>query len=666
MMQYPLRRDPHAHEDPIDPLHQLAAAAGLARHWRDVTGRERVVPDETLEAILARLGMDRATVEQGLPSLIVADAGKRFELPFVPVRAEATGEDGATLGLIVDGAGFLAPDRPGYYDLVIDGQATRLAVAPQRAPSLPASARKWAAAIQIPALRGDRSSAFGTFAELAEAARAFAGRGAAALAINPVHALFPGEGRDFSPYSPSSRIFLNGAMGDPALAGLPPLPQAECAPLIDWQDALPAHFAQLRAAFDNLDQQTRARIAADPANDESDLRRHALFDALYCHFAPRGARGWRNWPSGYRDPATPLVAQFARENADEIEFHLFVQWLARSGLAASQSAAREGGMSLGLIADLAVGVDPNGSDCWSLSDTMLEGLTVGAPPDPLGPLGQNWCLSTFSPAGLRRAGYAPFIEMLRAGFAAGGGLRVDHAFGLERLWVIPDGGGATDGAYLGYPFEDLLGLLALEADRAGAIVIVENLGTSPHGFAEAVARRGLLGMEVLWFQRAYDHGFIGSPDYAPDSVAMTGTHDTATVAGWWSGRDIDWAEDCGRLPPGIERSAVEADRDWDRGLLWSTIGRGAPRPAPETPEAAVDAAIAHVAATPSPLAIIPMEDLLGDIEQPNLPGTTALHPNWRRRHNAPIGDLLAQPVVTQRLGLLSERAEPNATGDGKL
>lgn len=615
------------------------------------------MPDDTLEAVLAGLGENAATGgEARLPSMLVADGGERIALPFPHGDVEATGEDGRTVRLAADGNAIFAPTAPGYYDLELRGQSVSLAVAPSRAPGLPSDARHWGAAVQIPGLRGLRPTPFGGFGELADAVRALAERGAAAAAINPVHALFPGEGRDFSPYSPSSRLFLNGAMADPALAGLPPLPAIEGPPLIDWETAMPARLSHLRATFASLGAEARARIASDPAMAEPTLLRHATFDALYGRFASTGARGWQDWPAGYHDPAGPQVARFARENAEEVAFHIFVQWLAREGLTGSQRSARAAGMDIGLIADLAVGVSTMGSDCWSLRDAMLGGLTVGAPPDPLGPQGQNWHLSTFSPTGLDRTGYAPFIAMLRSGFAAGGGLRVDHAFGLERLWVIPQGAEATEGAYLSYPFHDLLRLLTLEAHRAGALVIAENLGTSPFGFAEAISQRGVLGMEVLWFARAADRGFRGADNYPPASVAMTGTHDTPTVAGWWSGRDLDWAEQCGRLDPGTSRAEVESAREWDRGMLWSTIGRGAPRPAPDQPEAAVDAAIAHIAATPSPLAIVPLEDLLADREQPNLPGTTRGHPNWRRRIEAPLDERLDAADVAGRAAALSRRS----------
>ncbi len=312
-------------------------------------------------------------------------------------------------------------------------------------------------------------------------------------------------------------------------------------------------------------------------------------------------------------------------------------------------------MAIGLIADLAVGVHPGGSDSWAMPGAMLQGLTIGAPPDPLGPLGQNWSITGFSPAGLRDSGYEPWIAMLRSALRSAGGLRIDHAFGLARLWVIPEGGDSAQGAYLSYPFLDLVRLLTLEAHRASALIIAEDLGTSPSGFTQAVSDRNMLGMRVLWFERAADHGFIGARDYPSNCVAMTGTHDTPTVAGWWSGRDLDWAERLGRLPEDTDRTIAEDVRDWDRGLLWSTIGTGSQRPAPEDTDPVVVAALEQVAKSPAILAIAPIEDLLGETEQPNLPGTVGEHPNWRRRMQAPLQALMNQPSNQKRLQAISER-----------
>lgn len=653
----------------MEQLHALAQAAGVAREWTDVEGRSQVVGDTALAAVLAALGHEAGSERQivrslaviaeqrrALPAMLAADCGATIILPSAFTSAEATGEDGVTRALAIEGDRLTVPEAPGYYDLVLSGRTARLAVAPPRCPLPPqhSGRRPWGVSVQIPALRAAHPSPFGSFGELAEAARAFGTAGADALAINPVHALFPGHGKGYSPYSPSSRLFLNGALADPALAGLPPLPADEGTPLIDWADALPRRLAALRAVFAALEP---AQRAAFTAADEPMLRRHALFDALDCHFrAATGAHGWRDWPAAYHDPAGEAALRFAAQNPDEIAFHLFVQFLAQAGLEAAQAAAKEAGMGIGLIGDLAVGVDPSGSDAWSLRHAMLDGLTIGAPPDPLGPLGQNWSITGFSPDGLRASGYEPWIAMIRAVLASGGGLRIDHAFGLARLWVIPEGGATQDGAYLSYPFADLIRLATLEAHRAGAFIIAEDLGTAPYGFTGAVTARQMLGMRVLWFERAADHGFIGAGDYEPLSAAMSGTHDTVTVAGWWSGRDLDWADKLGRLPEAMSRAEAESIRDWDRGLLWSTLDHASPRPAPDDPGPVVDAAIHHIARTPSCLALVSLDDMLGLEEQPNLPGTVDVHPNWRRRLAAPLAPMLEDPDVARRCAILSDTA----------
>lgn len=639
-------------------LHAMAAAAGLQRQWRDVDGNERTVGDDALAAILAALGGHRAIPADTLPPMLVTDVGTPTRLPTRSSRAELTDAHGRSFASPVEN-GVLPPlAEPGYYELALAEGTCTLAVAPARCP-LPISPHKrlWGTSLQIPALRGTADRAFGGLGELDDAIRTLASAGCGAVAINPVHALLPGNGEDFSPYSPSSRTYLNAALADPALLGLPPLPEGSSGALIDWPSALPAQLHALRSSFARLDAAQRARIAEAVSGDEG-LYRHALHDALYCSFRSRGAADWRQWPTPYRDPRSPAVSRFAAQNGEEIEFHLYSQWLAREGLAAVQNRARKAGMTIGLIADLAVGVRPGGSDCWSMPEAMLTGLTIGAPPDPLGPLGQNWSITGFSPNGLRAAGYRPWIAMLRAALRAAGGLRIDHAFGLSRLWVIPEGGVCADGAYLTYPFEDLARLVTLEAHLADALIVAEDLGTAPPGFTQMVAERGMLGMRVLWFERAEDHGFIGAQDYPANCVAMTGTHDTPTVAGWWRGVDLDWADRLGRLPPGVNREQAENIRAWDRGLLWSTIGEN-DRPEPENVEPVVQAALAHVGKSPALLAIAPIEDLLAEIEQPNLPGTTCEHPNWRRRLSAPLDLLLKTPRVMERISALADQKDAN-------
>ncbi|MEE4450460.1 4-alpha-glucanotransferase [Novosphingobium resinovorum] len=655
-------------------LHALAEAIGLDRIWWDVDGRQQVVSDASLRTIALALGYPAATeaeiaastarlaAEEALPpAMIVTDVGMETTLPPALASAEFTLPDGTRRRL--DTAHWTLPaiDEPGYYRLTLNGHALTLAVAPRGCPSVASlgKGRIWGPAVQIPALRGTAPRAFGTFAELAEAVDAFAARGAHALAINPVHALFAGHGRDFSPYSPSSRLFLNGAMGDPALLGLPPLPEedAPADPLIDWESALPRRLATLRAYYAGLDDDIRRRITSDNAVHGEDLRRQALYDALDVHFRARGANGWQDWPQAFHAPDGPAAATFAREHAAEVDFHLFTQWLARESLAEVQRRARAAGMAVGLLADLAVGVHTGGADAWAMGDTLLQSLTIGAPPDPLGPQGQNWMLTGFSPRGLARSGYAPWISTIRAALSTAGALRIDHAFGLARLWVVPQGEPSSAGAYLRYPFTDLIRLVTLEAHLAGALIVAEDLGTMPPGFGPAITARGMLGMRVLWFERAADGGFVGAQDYDPQAVAMTGTHDTPTVAGWWSGRDLAWAEALGRLPDAMTPDEAALRRAWDRGLLWATLTHDtAPRPSPEDTAPVVEAALRHVARTPCGLAIVPLEDLLADPEQPNLPGTVTEHPNWRRRLEAPLERMLDVPETVARVKAM-ERGE---------
>ncbi len=691
---------------PGPPLHRLAHALGIARAWRDVEGRDQIVRDAALARIATALGYPAgsdheitaslAALESEAnrpPRMLVTEVGRPTPLPQSLARAQLITEDGTARELDLTQAVIPPIDTPGYHRLVLAGHALTLAVAPRRCPS-PAPPRRdgaaptrlWGPAIQIPALRQGPSAGpdkdlgltkpYGTLAELAEAVDLFAARGADAIAVNPLHALFAGEGHRYSPYSPSSRQHFNTAFAAPELLGMPPLDwslqavrdaDADAgADLIDWENALPRQQALLDALFRGLDEATRARFEAATANDE-DLRRHALFDALDVHFRSKGLVGWRNWPAAYHDPDGDAVAQVARRNPGQIAFHMFTQWLTREGLARVQARAQAAGMAIGLVGDLAVGVHIAGADSWTLQGSLLDGLTIGAPPDPLGPLGQNWNLTSFSPQGLVRTGYAPWIAMLRAALSRTGALRIDHAFGMARLWVIPEGGSSQDGAYLSYPFEDLLRLAVLEAYRANAILIAENLGTAPFGFLGALEERRLLDMRVLWFERAADDGFIGAGDYPSDAVAMTGTHDTATLAGWWTGRDLDWAEKLGRLPEGTSPEAAAERREWDRGLLWASLTHDeAPRPSPEDPAPVVEAALAHIGRTPSVLAIAPLEDLLCEVEQPNLPGTVTEHPNWRRRSHASLASLLDDPATQARLAALdtARKAPPDPPSGG--
>jgi 4-alpha-glucanotransferase len=601
-------------------LHRRAREAGVIRDWTDAAGRKRRVGDETLAAVLDALG--ELTPEAGGP-LVTAERGEPVALPSGRRRRF---------------------EEPGYHE----AEGIVVAVAPTRAWTVADAApgrRIWGAAVQVPSLRDRRGEAFGDFESLARFSAAAGRAGADALAISPVHALFPSDPRRYGPYGPSTRLFLNVWLADP---GGPAVSGGECGELIDWPSAICERMARLRRRFERRPEAERDAVEAFRRERGGAIERHAMFDAL----AARFGGGWRDWPAAYRDPASGAVAAFARERSEEVEFFLYLQWLADRGLAEAQATAKRAGMAVGLIADLAVGMDAGGSHGWSRPGALLSGLSVGAPPDPLGPDGQDWGITSFSPVALRRTGFADFIATIRAALRHAGGVRIDHAMGLQRLWVVPHGFPATEGAYLAYPGRDMMRLLALESWRAQAIVVGEDLGTVPPGFREEMAARGLLGMRVLWFERTGSGGFTAPSRWDRRAVAMTSTHDLPTLAGWWSERDIDWTWTIGRTSAFASEAEERAARGSDRARLWRAIGSG-PRPPKDAPAQAVTAAIAHVGRSACHLALFPTEDLLGVTEQPNLPGTTQEHPNWRRRLPGIAEDMLEAPDVAARIERLN-------------
>lgn len=644
----------------VDDLHALAAAAGLARQWRNAEGQLQIVAADDLAAILAALGYSAGSAadwRHGLnrirdekpkrPLFLSADVGEALHLPTSLVGANSAElhlEDGQSRRLIVE-AGRLTPImEAGYHQLEISGHQLTLAIAP--AACYRPERNGWGVALQIPSLHGPYP--FGTLQELSTAAHLFGAKGADTILLSPVHAILPASGVHFSPYAPSSRRFLNSALAAPFRRG----ELAGSADLIDWETALPAAHACLQACLDKLSLDERVSLDQWAAEQGPALRQHAIFDALYLAL---GSFPRQQWPAALQDAHSAEVRQFALSHTEEAALHLLGQRLADNALADAQSSAKASGMRTGLIADVAVGVDPDGSDVWADPSSYLSGLTIGAPPDPLGPMGQNWGLTTFSPNGLRDRAFSPWIDVVRAALRHAGGLRIDHAFGLQRLWVIPEGRPSSAGAYLSYPVEDMMRILTLESHRSKAIVIAEDLGTVPEGFRNRMEARGMLGMRVLWFERGEDGSFAQPCAYPRMSVAMTGTHDTPTIAGWWQGRDIDWSE---KVASGFDRHASETARHQDRrALLDRVASESTSDPANVSTETVVDAAIAHIAATHSTLKILPMEDFLGLEEQTNIPGTLGNHPNWRRRLPGTMEQLLGEADVARRIDILNEQSE---------
>ncbi|UAW97740.1 4-alpha-glucanotransferase [Halopseudomonas nanhaiensis] len=676
-------------------LEQLTQAAGLSIDWTDAFGKAQRVSPENQRALLEALGHHAATeqdirqslnrIEQQrnnptLYPLIPHDQGRplcfasRFKAgePY-----QLTLESGEALdGALDDTSCLPAIDTCGYHHLRIAGQETTVAVAPPACPSVSEltdseQARIWGITAQVYSLSRHGDGGLGDTAALATLSSDVARHGADAIAISPLHAMFSADLHNYSPYSPSSRMFFNilhsapeQVLGRQAVSeaieqcGLQQeMQRLERLELIDWPAASAARLRLLRQLHANLrDSNSESLRDLRQFIEEGGeaLEQHCRFEVLHAHMLENGEPGdWRQWSAEYRDPHGIAVQRFAREHQQEIDFHFFAQWLMARCLEQAQRSAVNAGMKIGLIADLAVGAHGAGSQTWTRQSEFLPQVTVGAPPDILNSNGQSWGISAFSPQGLRENGYRAFIEMLRANMVHAGGIRIDHVMGLKRLWVIPEGAPSDAGAYLDFPFEDLLRLIALEAWRNQALIIGEDLGTVPEGLREDLARRNLLGMRVLLFEQD-DGQFIPPARWPADALATTTTHDLPSIKGWLNCRDIE-----ARLGAG-HRSAEQSDDDRalraeEKSALDQLLTREGFLDAEQADDdARLEACIELLGSTPAPLALLPLEDVMGSMEQPNLPGPGDEHPNWRRRWPMEAGDMLRDAAITARLKRLGK------------
>ncbi len=663
-----------------DDLRDLAHAAGLSSRWTDAFGATQTVGIDTLRLTLGALGLpcdgpaaireSRAALggASGLPPLLTADAGSPVVIPGakagarVLIRHETGERIDAFAAIGSDGAARVdVPDRPGYGTLETGGEECILAIAPRRcftlADALGRSGRDrdraWGLAAQLYSLRRQGDGGLGDVGALSILAGHAAARGADVLSISPVHAQFSADPDRFSPYAPSSRVARNVLHAAIDFSG-EACAALEAAELVDWPQAGRLRFAALRREWETTGRQDPG-FAAWRADADESVELHARFEALHAtqFDGGRGPWHWRHWPEAYRDHASPDVAAFAVAHDDDVSFHAWMQYRIERGLEAAQAAARRAGMAVGLVSDLAVGADSGGSHCWSRPAETMLGLTIGAPPDLLARDGQNWGITAFSPRGLRQHGFRAFVEMVRAALRSAGGVRIDHAMGLNRLWVVPEGHPASFGTYLAMPEDDLLRLLRLESARHQAIVVAEDLGTVPEGFSDRLRDAGIDGMSVLWFQRDHAQNFMSPAHWPRHASAMTSTHDLPTVAGWWRGRDIDWNEKLGR-----DVADARAGRSRDRDQLWAAMREAgiahAEQPGPWDGHRIADAAAAFLGHAASELVMLPLEDALAVDEAPNLPGTTDEHPNWRRRLPGTVDTLLDTGHVGERLGILDK------------
>jgi 4-alpha-glucanotransferase len=705
----------------LDQLRHVAGLVGIATRHVDALGVWHEPDEETLARLIAAFGLPadpRAAAEElaeedrkapfGLPPVhVVAQEDAAPSLPplRLPPGADAAEwhcrlEDGHETSGRSNGAELLLPTGLplGYHRLALAAGAANAEIGLVVAPAschlpdgLQPGARSWGLTTQLYGLRREQDWGIGDFTALAELCERSGPLGAAAIGINPLHALFAAEPRHFSPYSPSSRAWLNylyidvtavpGFTEDDAAGAAAPVDRI-IAPLVDY----PAVAALKRPVLEALFRRFRGRdlAAGSPLGTAfrefrreggAALAEFAKFEALHEHFtASGGPFSWHEWPAAMRDPESAAVAEFAREHEERVEFFAFLQWQADRQLDAAAAAGRANGLSIGLYRDLAVGVNPHGAEAWADQQLVAPGTAIGAPPDALSRAGQNWGLAPLNPLALRRRGFAPLIAALRANMRHAGILRIDHVMSLQRLYWVPSGSPATAGAYVNYPFRDMLRLVALESRRAGCAIIGEDLGTVPEGFREAMQAAGALSYRVFMFERRWDGSFTAPNEYPELAAASAATHDLATLKGFWLGRDIEWRRRIALYPDQHATETEAAERRRDRHLLLEALARegllaperhGEFLPADDAPaygDELGEAILVYLARSRARLMLVQIEDVLGEAEQANLPGTTDAHPNWRRRHAASLDELFAGQALARIAARITDARRQAAAG----
>lgn len=672
-------------------LEELAQLLGIRTSYRFYDGREHRVGDDTLEALAGSMGFKvqgesdardavaALNARTGLPPVVVVPPERYPVLPG-PIDGPSSGavsverEDGEVLrpALRATAAGTRLGIRLplGYHRVTVEAksgvQHAALIVAPRSCvgPDEIGVEGGWGIGCQTYGLRSERDGGIGDFDDVAHLAEILGARRADLLGLSPAHAMFPAAPEQASPYSPSSRVQLNELLVavDKAAAMIgveAPAVAAGGEAAIDYAAVARLKLGELARLWQGFRERhigAGSALARDfatwTAGAGEGLRRHALFNALQERFLGRdpGAFGWRGWPAPWNNAARAMTQELDAELTGRRDLYLFTQWLAHRQLGEAQERARAGGMRAGLYLDLAVGVSPDGSAAWADPQAVLDGATVGAPPDLFGPKGQNWGLAALSPTGLAARGMAPLVADLRAAMAHAGAVRIDHVMGLTRLFLIPAGAAAKDGTYVRYPFATTARVIALESQRSRCIVVGEDLGTVPEGFAGELRRAGILSMRVLWFEHGR-RGFKPPPRWSENAVAMLTTHDLATARGFLAATDVGWRR---RLELMDQKRSAEdaAHRELQLTQLRDLLRAEGILPVDD--EGMVEAMHRLLGRTASTLVIAQLEDLAGEIEQPNLPGTIDQHPNWRRRLRLTLEQLAADPTVDGVIDALAE------------
>jgi len=684
-------------------LHALAAYCGIGDAYHDTWGNRHETSDATRVALLAAMHLPTEQVVNdpgsllesllerdktaGLPAVLVVREQATLHLPQAPARAQwrLFLENGQSLqGTVPDegGLSLAAPHPIGYHRLTIHHAAGQHAlpviVVPARCyqpPALAGRGRVWGITVQLYSLRSRRNWGIGDFTDLADLLDFTAEAGGAVVGVNPLHALFPDNPLHISPYSPSHRSFIDVLYLD--VETVPELSHCEAArrrlasadfqarlqrlreaDRVDYAGVAEAKLSILRllwACFKDAGGKRAAEFESWRRQQGKSLEQFALYEAIQSHFRATDPAiwGWPVWPAEWRDPDGARASGFAAMHPDAIAWHAWLQWLSDSQLHAAAERGERAGLQVGIYLDLAIGANPGGAEAWRWQQVFAAGAHTGAPPDEINSVGQDWGLPPLAPERLTQAAYAPLVDILRANMKHAGALRIDHVMGLQRLFWVPTGMKASAGAYVGYPFEDLLGIVALESVRNRCLVIGEDLGTVPEGFRERLAEAGVISYHPMIFEREPDGQFRLPADYPVQALVAASTHDLPTLRGFWQGLDLDIRARLDLFPCEELHQRLLTERGWDRGrLLWALerenleppgLGKD-PAVMPDITTPAVSAVHAYLARSSSQLMVIQAEDLLGGADQANLPGTLEdKHPNWQQRLPVTLEDWPRHP-----------------------
>lgn len=611
-----------------------AAEWGVQERWDDAKGTPHDVGPETVARVLAAMGTDGEGSPPPGPTLFVR--------PGRPIPLGGPADLTTEAGEVIRIEGSLPGELPfGYHSLVDldDGRTTHVVVSPGKCP-LPPKAPTWGWAVQLYAARSTQSWGMGDLADLSRLGRWSArDLGAGLVLVNPLHAAHPTLPQSTSPYFPSSRRFRNPLyLRVEDVAGADELPNFDALAAAGRALNDERHIdrdAVFRLKMQALDA-LWAAFAGDPAFDEwREAQGGALGDyAAFCVLAEEHGADWRQWPDDARHPDGAAGAEVRRAQYGRWRFHQWLQWLVDRQL---QAASAE----IDVMHDLAVGVDPAGADGWLWQDHLALDMAVGAPPDEFSSQGQSWGLPPFDPWRLRTAGYQPFIETIRATLGHAGGLRIDHVMGLFRLWWVPrDAASSADGAYVRYPAEDLLDIVALECHRAGAYAVGEDLGTVEDHVRTELAARGVLSYRLVWFEER------PPSEYPEQALAAVTTHDLPTIAGLWTGSDLADQKRIGSEP---NEQGTQDLRD----RLQDVAGVAADAPVDDVVTATYEA----LSNAPCMLLTAGLDDALGVQERPNMPGTLDEWPNWRIALPMPLEEIEADPRPQAVAAALDRRGE---------